>query len=88
MEINRLKIELMQKIIACKDPDLLLKLEDLLSDPGIEVKEEAEEYGSKTKDGLSLNPTQKEELERRYLKYSREENLESVERKLRKKYGL
>ena len=50
MEMNQLKIELMQKIIACDDPELLLKLKELLGSINTEVNEEAEEYSASSQD--------------------------------------
>ncbi|MGB8374182.1 MAG: hypothetical protein WCE57_02610 [Salegentibacter sp.] len=82
----------MQKIIACDDPELLLKLEELLANIDTEVNEEAEKYEFETRDGLSISEAQNEELERRYRKYSEEgtktDSLENVEKRLRQKYGL
>ncbi|UBZ08222.1 addiction module protein [Salegentibacter mishustinae] len=91
MDANALKIELIQKIIACDDEDLLMKIEGLLKNikPGAsEAGESYEVEGRKSQ----LTNEQLEEIERRWKAYkSGEEKAipwEDVRKEIQNKYGF
>lgn len=46
MDKNKLKIELLQKIISCDDGEVLRKLENILDSPASEVAEAGEGYST------------------------------------------
>jgi len=91
MDKNALKIELIQKIIACDDEDLLVKIEVLLKDLKLGASEPGESYKVESQKSL-LSKEQLEEIERRnkaYLEGSLEtESLETFNKKMFKKYGV
>lgn len=79
MDLNQLKIELIQKIISCEDENILRTIKQILDENPSEVKEEGEKYSIKPsaeldrefpyeqEDGfLNINEEQEEELLRRY----------------------
>jgi hypothetical protein len=81
MDLNQLKIELIQKINSCGDENLLRKIEQLLDEYSSEVNEEGEKYFSEVKnsapnlhfqeklDSLSISAEQEEVLAERYERY-------------------
>ena len=91
MDVDGLKIALLQKIIACKDEALLKKIEALLQNIKIEVNEPHEDYEVEKHKSL-LSAEQLKELERRSKAYeSGEEKAlpwEEVKKDIEKKYGL
>lgn len=91
MDANALKIELMQKIIACDDEDLLSKIEGLLKNVKPGASEPGESYeveGRKSQ----LSKGQLKEIDERnkaYLKGDLEtESLETFNKKIFEKYGV
>lgn len=91
MDINALKIELMQKIIACNDDNLLAEIEVLLKEVKLETNEPGESYKvEKSKDIVPENIYA--ELDEDFKAYKRgelkAEPWEKVERELRQKYGF
>ncbi|MCX2839482.1 hypothetical protein OQ279_15140 [Salinimicrobium sp. MT39] len=66
MEKDKLKLELLEKIIACENEVILKKVEELL----FGVSEAGEEYGldayTELSQELSISAEQEEELMRRY----------------------
>ncbi|PKD21751.1 hypothetical protein APR41_01855 [Salegentibacter salinarum] len=66
MDINALKIELIQKIIACKEIALLKQIEEFLLE--VNVKEPGEDYEVESLKNL-LSKEQLEELDRRLEAY-------------------
>lgn len=84
MDLDQLKIELIQKIIFCEDENLLRKIDQLLDEYSSEVNEEEEKYFSEEKisahnldvqeemDSLSISAEQEEELAERYERYLRD----------------
>jgi len=89
MEKNALKIELLQKIIACEDEDLLKQIEELLLE--VNAKEPGEDYEVENRKSL-LSKEQLEEIKRRSeaLKTGKEKAIpwEEVRKDLEKKYGF
>lgn len=92
MEMNQLKIELMQKIIACNDPELLLKLKELLGSINTEVNEEAEECSASSRTRDIVPDSYYKKLERDFEKYQKGEikarSWEEIRAKAIKKYGI
>jgi len=91
MNKNALKIELIQKVIACNDATLLKQIEDLLRDVKVEVNEPGEGYEVKNHKNL-LSKEQLEELERRRKAYKSgaEKAIpwEEAKREIERKYGF
>lgn len=91
MDVDRLKIELLQKIIACKDEAVLKKIEALLHEQQTEALEPGESY-SLEKESTLLSKEQLEEIERRSREYSNgeleTESLETFNQKIFEKYGF
>ncbi|MBZ9730419.1 addiction module protein [Salegentibacter sp. JZCK2] len=89
MDINALKIQLMQKIIACNDDVLLKQIGELLQ--GVEVKEPEKDYEVESHKNL-LSKEQLEELDRRLEAYKSgtEKAIpwEEAKREIEKKYGF
>lgn len=91
MDKNALKIGLIQKIIACDDEDLLMKIESLLKNVKPEASEPGESYkveGRKSQ----LSNEQLEEIERRWKAYkSGEEKTipwEDARKEIEREYGF
>ncbi len=91
MDMSALKIELLQKIIACDDKALLGKIEDSLKEVKPEAQEPAEDYGIESQKSL-LSKEQLEEIERRWTAYKRGEEKaipwEEARKDIEKKYGF
>ncbi|MDT0645552.1 hypothetical protein RM545_02515 [Zunongwangia sp. F260] len=73
MNRDQLKIELLQKIIACNDEKLLAEVDNILKSFPSEVKENPQPY-SKEADVSFLSEKQKETLEKRYELYLSQES--------------
>lgn len=90
MEINELKIELLKRILACKDLRTLEKIKDFFAEENI-VSEVGEEYKTEDKES-TLSPDQWEELNRRYKEYlegnGESESLETFNQKIFERYGF
>lgn len=90
MEINELKIELLKRILACKDIPTLEKINDFFAEENI-VSEVEEEYRTEEKTS-ELSPEQWEELNRRHKEYlegkGESYSWEQVKEKIRQKYDL
>ena len=91
MDKNALKIQLIQKIIACDDEDLLSKIEGLLKNVKHGASEPGERYeveGRKSQ----LSKGQLKEIDKRnkaYLEGNLEtESLETFNKKIFEKYGV
>lgn len=91
MDKNALKIELMQKIIACDDEDLLKKIELLLQEAKVSAHEPDEAYEVDGQKSL-LSNEQLKEIDKRnnaYLEGNLEtESLETFNKKIFEKYGV
>jgi putative addiction module component (TIGR02574 family) len=91
MDANALKIELMKKIIACDDEDLLMKIEGLLKNIKPGASEPGESYEVEGRKSQLTNE-QLEEIERRWKAYkSGEEKAipwEDVRKEIQNKYGF
>lgn len=91
MDKNALKIELMQKIIACDDEDLLKEMEIFLQEVKVSVHEPNEAYKVDGQKSL-LSNEQLEEIERRWKAYkSGEEKAipwEDARKEIQDKYGF
>jgi len=89
MDINALKIELIQKIIACNDIALLKHIEELLLE--VNVKEPREDYEVGNHESL-LSKDQLKELDRRLEAHkngrSKAIPWEEAKREIEKKYGF
>ncbi|HET7360632.1 MAG TPA: addiction module protein [Salinimicrobium sp.] len=95
MEMNGLKIELLQKVIACDDMEILKKIEQILNQDSFdvsEVEETKEEYETAVNSSLNISEEQKKELDKRYQDYlDGKGNLydwEYVKANIQKKYGF
>ena len=70
MEKERLKLELLEKIINCDDASVLKRVEEILLDYSSKASEAGEEYTFNKRAALSeelnISPEQEEELMRRY----------------------
>lgn len=88
MEPNDLKIELIQKIIACADVEVLRAVEATLNEDFFEVNDEGESYFTEAKENL-VPDWYYDTLKEDYEKYKRGElktsSWEEVKEKLRKK---
>ena len=92
MEKNKLKITLLEKIIACDDENTLKRVEEIL----LGVSETGEEYGlgekTVTSDKFSISPEQEEELMRRYEDHLQNNGKsftwEEVRKNLKDSYGF
>ena len=91
MEKNKLKIELLQKILACNDADILKKVESVLDSPASEVGEAGENYSTER----YTDPVPDwfyEKLEKDSEKYERGElqtkSWEQVKEEIRRKNGF
>ena len=91
MDANALKIELMQKIIACDDEDLLMEIEGLLKNVKPGASEPGESYkveGRKSQ----LSKEQLEEIEKRWKAYkSGEEKAipwQDARKEIEREYGF
>ncbi|WP_037318522.1 hypothetical protein [Salegentibacter sp. Hel_I_6] len=91
MDKNALKIEIIQKIIACDDEDLLGEIEILFKNLKLGASEPGESYKVEGQKSL-LSKEQLEEIERRnkaYLEGSLEtESLETFNKIIFEKYGV
>ncbi len=91
MDINALKIELIQKIIDCNDHALLEQMEKLLHGVEVEANDPGENYEVESHKNL-LSKEQLEEIEKRnkaYLEGNLEtESLETFNKKMFEKYGI
>jgi len=89
MDKNALKIELMKKIIACDDEDLLKEMEIFLQE--VNASEPGESYEVEGRKSL-LSNEQLEEIERRWKAYkSGEEKAipwEDARKEIQDKYGF
>ncbi|APS38263.1 MULTISPECIES: hypothetical protein [Salegentibacter] len=89
MDTNALKIELIQKIIACNDIALLKQVEELLQ--RVNALEPGEEYELTTTNSVVPDRIY-EQLEKDFIAYQNEEiqseKWEKVEHELKEKYGL
>lgn len=92
MEMDRLKIELLQKIIDCNDADVLLRLKEFLAEINPQVKEEAGEYVPATSNPTKIPDSYYRKLEEDYEKFKKGElkasSWEEVRAKVIKKHGL
>ncbi|SHF68911.1 hypothetical protein SAMN05444483_10257 [Salegentibacter echinorum] len=90
MDVDGLKIELLKKIIACKDEAVLKKIEALLEEKQIEAREPGESYNFEKESALSKE--QLEEIEKRSREYAngelKTESLETFNQKIFEKYGF
>lgn len=92
MEKNKLKLELLQKIITCNDAALLKRVEEIL----LGVSEAGEDYSLGEKTALSedfnISPEQEEELMRRYEDHLQNKGKsytwEEVRKNLKDSYGI
>ncbi|MDT0675295.1 hypothetical protein [Autumnicola musiva] len=91
MNMNQLKIELLQGIINCNNEELLKEVEGILKSFPSEVKE-APQYYSKEEDISNLTENQIMILEKRYQSYlkggSKAETWENVIAEIRKEHGF
>lgn len=91
MDANALKIELIQKIIACDEKDLLIKIEGLLKNVKPEASEPKESYKVEGRNS-QLSNEQLEEIERRWKAYrSGEEKAipwEDARKEIEREYGF
>ncbi|WP_289021872.1 hypothetical protein [uncultured Salegentibacter sp.] len=91
MDKNALKIELIQKIIACDDEDLLLKMVALLKNVKPGASEPGGNYEVESRSS-QLSKEQLKEIDERnkaYLKGNLEtESLETFSKKIFEKYGV
>lgn len=91
MDINALKIELLKKIIACKDKAVLKKIEALLKEKTAKAGEPEENYDVENHGNL-LSKEQLEELDRRWKAYKNgtEKAMpwEDVKKEIESKYGF
>lgn len=91
MDKNALKIELIQKIIACDDEDLLMKMEALLKNVKPGASEPGENYEVESRSS-QLSKEQLKEIDERnkaYLEGNLEtESLETFNKKIFEKYGV
>lgn len=95
MEKDKLKLSLLEKIIACEDAATLKKVEEIL-DEASEVNEGGEEYNSGEKitlsEDLSISSEQEEELMKRYEDYLQNKgksySWEEVKQSLRDSHGI
>jgi len=89
MDKEALKIELIQKIIACNDIALLKQVEELLQ--GVNAHEPGEEYELTTTNSVVPDRIY-EQLEKDFIAYQNKEiqseEWEKVEHELKEKYGL
>lgn len=92
MEMDRLKIELLQKIIDCNDTELLLRLKEFLADMDSEVKEETGEYSAADVHKDVAPDSYYQKLEQDFEKYQKGElkarPWEEFHAELRRKYDL
>ena len=94
MEKERLKKEIIQKIMECEDPEVLQRVEEVLSHFSYKASEAGEEYIQKASisEELSISPEQEEELMRRYRDYlggkSKGFTWEEVRQELKDLYGF
>ena len=90
MDLNQLKIELIQKINSCGDENLLRKIEQLLDEYSSEVNEEGEKYSVEV--GNLVPDWYYQTLESDYEKYKKGELATSswneVKRKLQGKNDI
>lgn len=92
MEKDRLKLELLEKIISCDDAATLRKVEEILGG----VSEAGEDYGLGEKTAFSedfnISPEQEEELMRRYQDHlqnnGKSYTWEEVRKNLKDSYGI
>ncbi|MBE7641433.1 hypothetical protein GUB10_13925 [Salegentibacter sp. BLCTC] len=91
MDKNALKIELIQKIIACDDEVLLMKMEALLKNVKPGASEPGENYEVESRSS-QLSKEQLKEIERRWEAYKRGEEKaipwEEARREIERKYGV
>ena len=89
MDKNALKLELIQKIIACNNIDLLKQIEGILQE--VNANEPNEEYGVERSNSVVPDRIYSE-LEEDFKAYQKgeikTESWEKVERELKEKYGL
>ncbi|MDT0642098.1 addiction module protein [Zunongwangia sp. F363] len=91
MNINQLKIELLQKIIDCNNTELLMEIQSSFSSFYPEVNEGPQPY-SKDPNISALSENQQKELENRYQSFlkgeTKTEDWEKVKAEISKKHGF
>lgn len=95
MEKDKLKLELLERIINCDDAVVLKKVEEILNDVS-EVREGGERYkiagDTFSSEELNISPELEEELMRRYEDHLQNKgksySWEEVKKNLRDSYGL
>ncbi|MDT0685441.1 hypothetical protein [Autumnicola psychrophila] len=91
MNKDKLKIELLQKVIACNDEKLLKEVDNLLKSFPSQVNEDTQPYSKEA--GVSfLSENQKETLKKRYESYlsheSETKEWSDVKAEIMKRHGF
>jgi len=91
MDINELKISLLEKIIACEDKAVLEKIEILLQEVQVDAEEPEEDYEVKSSEFIVSDKVYAE-LDKDFKAYKtgklKTESWEKVDRELKEKYGF